>query len=246
MNSIRCRACGAANDLTAISCARCGASLVDETSDRWGVAQERIAARGALVEERTERRRSRLIVIGTVLAVAAVLVGGYYTHDTLQRNYYLMGEPLYDNQPAAYWTVRLPDDHHLRRRGAQALDSLADKVNAATAKTIIPDLTEALNDEDEVVRWCAASASARSAEARARAGDAERLTLPRSDRGGAWNARYSREKPWYVSNHRPARRRSCATWTRARSRAGPVGMRSILPGSAGPSMPSTRRASVWT
>ncbi|HQR40819.1 MAG TPA: HEAT repeat domain-containing protein [Blastocatellia bacterium] len=159
MNSIRCRACGAANDLTAISCARCGASLVDETSDRWGVAQERIAARGALVEERTERRRSRLIVIGTVLAVAAVLVGGYYTHDTLQRNYYLMGEPLYDNQPAAYWTVLLKsDDHYLRRRGAQALDSLADKVNAATAKTIIPDLTEALNDEDEVVRLRAASA----------------------------------------------------------------------------------------
>ena len=159
MNAIRCRACGTLNDLTAISCSKCAESLVDAGSDAWGAAHERVVAREAVVEERRERRRSVLFIVGFVVLIGAVLIGGYYTHDYMQQNFYLMGEPLYDNQPASYWTVLLKsDDHYLRQRGALALDTLADKMNATTARTVIPDLEAALNDDDEVVRLRAASA----------------------------------------------------------------------------------------
>jgi hypothetical protein len=159
MDTIRCRGCGTTNDLTAIACSKCGGSLVDEVSVRWSVAHDREVARGERVEEKRESRRTLVVVLVTALAVGGAVVAGYYGHDAFVRNFYLFGEPLYDNQPSSYWAKLLTaDDHYIRRRAALALDTLADKINAATARTVVPDLKAALNDDDDVVRLRAASA----------------------------------------------------------------------------------------
>lgn len=156
---IRCKECGRTNDLTAFACDRCGASLVGGGADRFLEARERdmtIEAQSREGERRSTGLRKTLVgAIGLVALVLVAWVGlGWYS-----KNYYIFGEPLYDKHPAAYWVEMLgSDDHYLRRRAAQALNSIGDRFNQRTATEVVPALRKALADEDDGVRVHARSA----------------------------------------------------------------------------------------
>jgi hypothetical protein len=147
------------NDITAFACAACGGSLVGSGAERWQSARERdvvVAAERDAARERAEfaRRIAVGVAVAAVLAAATWVGLGWY-----QKNYYLMGEPLFDNQPASHWVDMLKsDDRYLRRRAAGALDTLSDRFNETTAREVVPPLKEALEDSDDVVRLRAKSA----------------------------------------------------------------------------------------
>ena len=151
---IKCKACGALNDVTAFECAGCGASLVGGGDSRWADARVRDRVLDADAEAAAENaariRRAVAVVValGVVVAALSVLVPWY------SRNYYARGEPLYDNKPAAYWVELLlkSEDHFMRRRAALAIDTICDRFNERTAREIVPSLKLALEDEDERVR----------------------------------------------------------------------------------------------
>jgi hypothetical protein len=157
-DAIRCRACGHANDATAFACAGCGGSLVSG-ADRWIEAREREAILSDDADRAHARsaaiRRALIVAVAlVVLAVGAAAFWSWYT-----KNYYPLADPVYANEPPAYWAGMLKsDDHFLRRRAALALDTIADRFNERTAREIVPALKAALADPDVEVRRLARSA----------------------------------------------------------------------------------------
>lgn len=160
--TLRCGACGAPNGLAEVACRACGASLVDLESNEWADAQ----ARWSVADRRAERARavrSRLLALAVAIgALAAVGAASWSGYGWLTRNHYLGEEPKYADKVAEEWVGQLgSEDRFLRRRAALALETLADRVNEATARRIVTPLSAALDDDDETVRDRAASALAK-------------------------------------------------------------------------------------
>jgi hypothetical protein len=160
---IRCRQCGTLNDVTAFACSSCRGSLVGSGDERWTESRERDRVLDADAEAAADRARRirRTVVTLAVLVIAGVALVAFT--NWYSRYYYLRGEPLYENKPAAYWVELMlhSEDHFMRRRAALAIDTICERFNEQTAREVVPALKKALEDDYEPVRNFALSALAK-------------------------------------------------------------------------------------
>lgn len=161
IQKLKCGRCGLWNEIVAIDCGRCKASLVDETSSAWFASRTKAAVREVSENEAGDRKAAviRFAVIMAILFVVVSVVS--YSVRYIQENVYVFDAPRHEGETIPVWLARLEsEDVYMRRRAAEAMDAMATYVKRPSMAEMMPGLEAAANDDDEIVRFHVVSAIA--------------------------------------------------------------------------------------